>query len=171
MIMSRNNDPKDEKKPRAIDVDSIDLEKLSLTTTTTPGSDLYASSRGSAPIKTIDKKHIVKRGIEAMSEQSDIQMQQIMDQIKLLASQVDRLKEKKKLSYIIYGAEMNFKPIVGESYYLYQQSGDYLLSILSPGEWGEKHMREKSFIARVYLSGDYSWEIIEQAENIKIPHK
>lgn len=134
-----------------------------------PSSTPYAHSRGSAPIKAVDRKHIAKRGIEAMSEQIDIQMNQILEQMKLLADQVESLKNKKKLSFIIYGAQMNFKPIVGESYYLYEQDDDYLLSILSPEDWGEKWMETRRYIVKVYLSGDYSWEILEQGNEFILP--
>ncbi len=138
-----------------------------------PHSAPYAHSRGSATIKAVDRKHIAKRGMEAMAEQIDHQMAQILEQMKLMAEQVEGLKEKKKLSMVVYGAQMNFKPIVGESYYLYSQVNneeiDYILSILSPEDWGEKGLVNKTFVAKVYLSGDYSWEILEQNTPVMIP--
>lgn len=139
-----------------------------------PSSTPYAHSRGSAVIKSVNRKHIAKRGIEAMSEQIDTQMAQIMEQMKLMAEQVEGLREKKKLSMIIYGAQMNFKPLVGETYFLYSQmineKLDYILSILSPEDWGEKWMDNKDFVAKVYLSGDYSWEILEQNTELILPN-
>ncbi len=156
-------------KNKAINIDEIDLEKLELATTSIPSSLPYAHSRGSAPIKIINRKHIAKRGIEAMNEQVDIQIKQIMEQVKLLSEQVEGLKEKKKLSQIIYGAQMNFRPIPRESYYLYEKDQEYILSILSPQEWGESFMSKQSFVAKVYLSGDYSWEILESGQKIKVP--
>lgn len=165
--MSKNKKKSTEKNK--VRIDEIDFEKLEMISASNPNAITYAHSRGSAPIKAVDRKHIAKRGIEAMGEQIDIQMQQIMDQMKLLADQVEGLKEKKKLSQIVYGAQMSFKPVIGESYFLYEQDNEYILSILSPEEWGESHLRDKTFICKVRLSGDYSWEIEEQAEKIDWP--
>lgn len=53
---------------------------------------------------------------------------------------------------------MNFEPLIGHTYYLYQKENlRFVLSMLSPEEWGRSLKYE--FVAEVHLLSDHTWEI------------
>ena len=95
----------------------------------------------------------------AMVEQTNVQMKQIYDQMELLISQANKLKERVELSEEIYKAEMGFKPITGHTYHLYEkENGAKIISIIGPNEWarGCKYAR---YVATARLMGDHTWDI------------
>ena len=56
-------------------------------------------------------------------------------------------------------AEMNFEPLIGHTYFLYQKSEEKdVLSMIGPKEWG-RSMPFQSFLAEVELLPDHTWEI------------
>ncbi|MEL6274461.1 MAG: DUF2452 domain-containing protein, partial [Bacteroidota bacterium] len=156
-----------EAKPRE-STQEIDPEKIA----ENPGLLPYASDRGSATIKPTDKGKIKGLAMNAMYEQTDMQLDQIKAQIELLARQANEIKNRMTISEQIYEAEMNIDPIVGRTYYLYRrpvpkddpsrQTGRSVLSLVSPAEWGPNPPYE--YIATIRLLADHTWEIIERVE-------
>ncbi|MEM1124657.1 MAG: DUF2452 domain-containing protein [Bacteroidota bacterium] len=127
----------------------------------------YAHTVGGAVIKPIDKGKMKGLAVSAMYEQSEMQLDQIREQINLLAAQAQQIKDRVEISESIYQAEMNFKPLVGKIYYLYQrESGKYLVSMVAPSEWGRKNPLD--FKATVKLLADHTWDILEKPENFEI---
>ena len=58
---------------------------------------------------------------------------------------------------MIYEAKLNFRPVIGHVYHLYQKHDDtYLLSMISPQEWGDGGPF-KQFIASAKLLADHTW--------------
>lgn len=41
---------------------------------------------------------------------------------------------------LAYEADINFEPVVGQTYYLYNARGRNLLSMISPDQWFQKHL-------------------------------
>ncbi|MFN3341112.1 MAG: DUF2452 domain-containing protein [Flavobacteriales bacterium] len=139
-------DPEEFQNP--IDKDNI---------TETPGSLPYAHHRGSAVIKTSKESVIKSRSLSAMEDQTEMQLQQIRRQIELLAQQAQVIKERKELSLKIYQAKMNFAPLIGDAYYLYEtEDGGHILSMIGPNEWGRSR-KFKAFLAKVRLLADHTW--------------
>lgn len=135
----------------------IDKDKI----TENPHNLPYAHTVGGFVIKPIDKGRVKGNAIAAMEEQTDIQLKQIKEQIDLLARQAQNLKNRKEISYQIYGAEMGFKPVVGKTYHLYERdNGNRVLSLVGPNNWG-KEIPFESFIATVKMLGDHTWDILE----------
>lgn len=150
----------DKKKP--IDVDAIDLEVMKLKTTDIPGLLEYAHNVGGFSVIPTEKGMIKGRAMNAMHEQTQRQMDQIYEQMKLLAKQVNDIKDRADVSHLIYDAEMSFQPLIGETYYLYQkEDGKQTLSLVSPSEWG-KNMPFEKFIAEVKLLSDHTWDVIKE---------
>lgn len=59
---------------------------------------------------------------------------------------------------IIYEAKLNFAPVVGHRYFLYEETeGTHLLSMIGPKEWGRKGCPFKSYVAEVKLLADHTW--------------
>lgn len=136
----------------------IDKDKIS----ESPHNLPYAHTVGGFVIKPIDKGRMKGNALAAMEEQTDIQLQQIKEQIDLLAKQAKDLQNRKEISYQIYGAEMGFKPIVGKTYHLYErENGNRVLSLIGPNQWGKKEVPFQDFIATVKMLGDHTWDVLD----------
>jgi hypothetical protein len=136
----------------------IDKDKIA----ENPHSLPYAHTVGGVTIKPIDKGKVKGQAVAAMYEQTDMQLKQIKEQIDLLASQAKSIQKRVAISENIYLAEMNFKPLMGHTYHLYQKSsGDFVLSMIGPEEWGKTKPYE--FVATVKLMADHTWDILSEA--------
>lgn len=146
--------------PKPIDVDSIDLEKLKEKTADLPSLLEYAHSVGGFSVTPTNEGAIKGNARKAMEEQTQMQLDQIFEQMSLLAKQAREIKKRADVSVQIYEAKMSFKPIIGNTYYLYEKNDNTKsLSIVSPEEWGE-NLPFKSFIAQVKLLADHTWKVI-----------
>jgi hypothetical protein len=139
-------------------VNPIDKDKI----TETPHLLPYAHSVGGAVIKPIDKGRTKGLAVAAMHEQSNMQLDQIRKQVELLMSQAKAIHDRVEISEQIYLADINFKPIIGKTYHLYERkNGQRVLSMIAPNEWGRS--RPLDFIATVKLLADHTWEIIQKS--------
>jgi len=131
-------------------------------TTDLPGLIEYAHSIGGFSVVPTAQGEIKGQAMAAMKEQTEIQMQQLYEQMQLLAAQAAKLKRRADISYDIYEAEMRFKPVMSEIYYLYQKKDEdkKVLSMIGPEQWGNSLPFEK-FIAKIKLLADHTWEILE----------
>ena len=118
----------------------------------------YSSSVSGAVIKPNEAGVIRHQALSAMEEQTNMQLTQIRQQIELLAIQAKEIQKRKELSMIIYDAKLNFAPVIGQKYFLYEEeSGNHLVSMVGSKEWGRKGMPYKSFVAEVKLLADHTW--------------
>ena len=121
----------------------------------------YAHNVGSAVVKPEDMGKVKGRAIAAMEQQTNIQLTQIHEQIKLLAKQARKIQNRVEISVKIYKAAIGFEPVIGQLYHLYEKSsGEWILSLLSPVEWG-KSFPYKAHISTVKLLADHTWEIMD----------
>lgn len=149
------------KKPKVVDVDKIDLDLMKQRTTDLPGLIEYAHHIGGFSIAPTQQGAIKNTAVNAMKEQTEIQMHQIYEQMQLLAEQAAKLKQRADISIEIYHAEMRFKPVIGHTYHLYEKRNlKKVLSMVAPKEWG-KTIPFKSHIAEVKLLGDHTWQVLE----------
>lgn len=147
---------------KKIDVDRLDLERMKEKTTDTPGILPYAHHSGSAIIKPEDKGKITGRAVAAMHSQTDMQMAQIYDQMRLLAEQAKKIQSRIEVSERIYQASIAFEPLINHRYFLYQKSdGSDFMSMIAPEEWGRKK-DWANFVAEVKLLADHTWEILRE---------
>lgn len=150
-------DQKKNKKFNPIDKDKV---------AETPHNLPYAHTVGGVEIKPIDKGKVKGRAVAAMYEQTDMQLKQIRRQIELLAQQAKQIQDRVQISEKIYLAEMNFEPLVGFIYHLYERRDEqYVLSMIGPREWGSKP--PYPFVATVRLLADHTWEVLERSEGMK----
>lgn len=137
-------------------INPIDPDKVA----ENPGLLPYAHTVGSAIIKPIDKGRIKGLAVSSMYEQTEMQMDQIRKQVELLVEQAETIRKRVIVSEKIYLAEMNIKPLIGQTYHLYEKKdGKNVLSMISPSEWGGSCPYE--FEATVKLLSDHTWEIQE----------
>lgn len=140
-------------------VNPIDKEKI----TENPGLLKYAHTVGGAVITPTDPKGIKHAALRAMYEQTDMQLTQIQEQIELLARQARALQERRQLSEIVYQAKLSFKPLIGETYFLYErENGEYLVSMVSSDDW-PSGMPFKEFHGAVKLLADHTWDLSTDA--------
>jgi hypothetical protein len=130
-----------------------------------PGLLPYAHTVGGAVIRPDDMGKVKSRSLVAMRQQTDIQLSQLYQQMQLLADQARLISKRVEISERIYSARMSFEPIVGNTYYLYeQQDGQDALSIIAPHEWGRSRPIQK-FVASAYLLADHTWDVQFSPEN------
>ena len=143
---------KKNKKVNPIDIDH---------TTDKPSSLQYPHHRGSMAVTPTKEGQVRSNALAAMEQQTGMQMQQIQEQIELLAKQAQDLKNRQELSLKIYDAKMSFKPLIGHAYYLYQkENSSYILSMVAPNEWG-KNLPWNEFEGKVQLLADHTWMIVD----------
>ncbi|MFY7786842.1 MAG: DUF2452 domain-containing protein [Thermoflexibacteraceae bacterium] len=148
-------------KDNEIDVSQIDLEKMKEKTAENPGLLPYAHSVGGVVIKPEDEGKIKGQAIQAMQEQTTIQMKQLYDQMQVLVEQAQNINRRVDISNRIYVAELRFSPIIGRTYYLYErENGEDVLSLIAPNEWGNSKKYQKH-LATVKLLADHTWEILD----------
>ncbi len=142
-------------------INPIDPDKI----TENPHSLEYAHHAGSAIIKPEDQGKIKGRALSAMEYQTDMQLNQIYEQMQLLAEQAKKLSDRKKISELIYTAEMRFEPLINHTYYLYKkENGIHLLSLVAPNQWG-KSGAALSYLATIKLLADHTWEVIDKDDS------
>ena len=139
-------------------INPIDPDKI----TENPHSLEYPHHSGSALVKPEDRGKLKGRALSAMEHQTDMQLNQIYEQMQLLAEQAKKLQDRKSISEFIYQAEMRFEPLINHIYHLYRkEEGNFLLSLIAPNQWGRsKHTYE--WIATVRLLADHTWDVLDK---------
>lgn len=141
----------------------IDPDKI----TENPHNLEYAHNVGSALVKPEDQGKLKGRALSAMEHQTDMQLDQIYQQMQLLAEQAKKLNDRKKISNFIYGAEMRFEPLINHVYHLYEREDkSFLLSLIAPDQWGRSN-HQFEFVATVRLLADHTWDILSKSENFQ----
>ncbi len=140
-------------------INPIDEDKVA----ESPHNLPYAHTVGGSVVKPIDKGRMKGLAVSAMYEQTDMQLDQIREQIELLAAQAKAIQKRVEISQQIYQCQMNFKPLIGHIYHLYRRdNGEEILSMVAPSEWGRTN--PLTFVASVKLLADHTWEILESGE-------
>ncbi len=117
----------------------------------------YASSVSGVAIRATKEGVIKHKALSAMEDQTNMQLNQIRQQIELLAKQAQEISKRKELSLMIYEAKLGFKPQIGHIYHLYEKNdGSHMLSMVAPQEWG-KSGPFKQFLSSVKLLADHTW--------------
>lgn len=140
-------------------VNPIDKDKIA----ENPGLLPYAHTVGGSVIKPIDEGRVKGNALAAMEQQTDMQMAQLYKQMELLAKQAEAIQKRKEVSESIYLSKMSFEPKIGHTYFLYEkESGESVVSLVAPNEWGRRGMPFSEFVAKVRLLADHTWDVIEE---------
>jgi hypothetical protein len=127
-----------------------------------PGLLEYAHHVGSALIKPEDKGKIKSRALTSMRQQTEMHVNQVYKQMKLLLDQMNDIKTRVEISEQIYNTELPFEPIVSHIYHLYRKDdGKTTLSIIAPNEWGRGGCPFSEHVATVKLLADHTWDVLE----------
>ncbi len=137
-------------------INPIDPDKVS----ENPGLIPYPHTIGSPAFSPSKEGAIKSSAMSSMEEQCDMQLDQIKEQIALLAKQADEIKQRYEVSKAVYSAKMSFSPVVGQIYHLYAREEEaFVLSMVSPEEWGAS-VPFKHFVASVKLLSDHTWKVV-----------
>jgi hypothetical protein len=118
----------------------------------------YASSVAGAVVKKTEEGLIRHQALRAMDEQTNMQLDQIRQQVELLAAQAREIQKRKELSFIIYESKLAFPPVIGHTYFLYEKEDhSHLLSMIGPQEWGRRGCPYPQYISAVKLLADHTW--------------
>ncbi len=149
---------KDQKTKFENFVNPIDADKIAVN----PGLLPYAHTVGGALIVPTEKGIMKSKALAAMEQQTEMQLDQIKEQIHLLAKQANEIQSRTQISLEIYNADMGFEPIVNHVYYLYERTktGEKVLSMIEPEKWGRSN--KLAFMAEVLLLADRTWKVIRE---------
>ena len=143
-----------------MDHNPIDKDKI----TENPHNLPYAHTIGSPVIIPLDEGKIKGKAMAAMYQQTQTQLDQLREQMQLIANQAQKLQDRVKISEKIYEAKIGFDPLIGHEYYLYiRKNGVYLLSMVSPEQWG-KTIPFESFEGKVKLLADHTWDLLDKSD-------
>ena len=87
-----------------------------------------------------------------------------------LEQQMKELMTQAQYNDRLLAADIAFKPIIGQTYYLYQKddSAEFydsdFISMISPKEWGDDYMKRQIFIGAYKILSDNVWIEIEEKE-------
>jgi len=150
---------------KKIDIENFDLDELKEKTTESPGLLSFPHTVGGAVVKPEDKGKVMGRAMTAMKEQTEQQLQQLYDQMQVLVKQAKTIKSRVLISEEIYQSDMNFEPIIGKTYYLYEKKDKRgVLSMVAPEEWGN-NIPYQNYVAKVKLLADHTWEVLESSHH------
>ncbi len=114
----------------------------------------------SPKINPIDKRLVKATAFETMQYQANQQISIIKQQAELLMEQARKIEERMEISRKIYEADLNFEPVIGTTYHVYEKNGRTVLSLVAPNEWGKK-MPFDHHVCSATLLGDKSWDLLK----------
>ena len=127
------------------------------------GPDKFAPiplSVSSPKINPVDKRLVKANAFETMQHQANQQILMLKRQADLLMEQARQIEERLKISQMIYEADLNFEPVIGTVYHVYEKKGKTVLSLVAPYEWGARLPFDKH-ICSARLLADKSWDLLK----------
>ncbi len=113
----------------------------------------YPASTLSPRIVPTDLSSFKSRGISQVEKELQ---QKLLEIREAYLATIDHFNWNK----LVYEADIQFEPVVGETYHLYEINGRHLLSMVGPDQWSKRHL------ATVRLNVDRHWKIVSTGEGI-----
>ena len=132
--------------------------------------EILRFERSSALISATDSHKPIAKALHTLDGQVDAQADQISEQLKILFERAKLLKEKRRISTIIYSCQFGFRPIVKQVYHVYRAPDRLFVSMIGPTEWSSRSRPAPVYIAKIQLGYDHTWEILDLAEDIFSGH-
>ena len=107
------------------------------------------------PVSTLSPK-IVPNDLSSFKSRGISQVERDLQQ-KLVEMREQYLRTIEHFNWnkLVYEAEINFEPVLGQTYHLYRIRGKNLLSMIEPDQWFHEHL------ASFRLNVDRQWELTE----------
>ncbi|MGA1330213.1 MAG: DUF2452 domain-containing protein [Bacteroidia bacterium] len=113
---------------------------------------------GSAMIRPEDRGKIKAVALQSAHNQAQQQMSMLKRQAEALMEEARRIEERLRLSAQIFEADVNFTPVVGQIYHLYNRgNGTKFLSLVGHRQWSERTKPLEHLGTFRYLA-DSTWE-------------
>ncbi len=113
----------------------------------------YPVSTLSPPIIPNDLTSFKSRGISQVERELQQKLKEIRESY---LQTIDHFNWNK----LVYESEIQFEPIVGETYHVYEMRGRRQLSMIGPDQWAQKHL------ASVRLDVDRQWKVISTGPDV-----
>ncbi len=124
----------------------------------------YGTNVGAPAIVPHDMSTLKGRAISAAEKYAEKEIEKLKKQAEIIMEQAKEVQERVNVSKVIYEADFNIEPVIGEHYYLYQRKDNsHFLSLIAPQYW--HRVDPGTFLAEVELLPDQTWEIVTQPEN------
>jgi hypothetical protein len=117
-------------------------------------------SISSPKINPVDKRLVKANAFETMQHQANQQILMLKKQADLLLEQARQIEERLIISQRIYEADLNFEPVIGTVYHVYEKKDKTILSLVAPMEWGSKLPFDRH-VCSARLLADKSWELLK----------
>ena len=160
---------KEEKNSEPVQPSKQELDRLAMLAATKPGLMQYPHTAGGAPVVPTAEGLQKAHSLEAMQQQTGLQMDILSDFVKLAMSHAQKINARRIISRDIYDAKIRFTARIGHTYYLYAKVDDHsrkdkrVLSMIEPEAWGTTVGSPSlgKCLAKVKLLADHTWEVIE----------
>jgi len=118
----------------------------------------------SPAIRPEDKRLITANALETAHYQAEQQIDILRKQAELLMEQAKAIQMRVEVSRKIYEADLNFQPVIHETYYVYRRNNDTLfISMISNGEFTRRV--DLQYLHTVRLLPDKTWEVLDSADD------
>jgi hypothetical protein len=128
--------------------------------------ELVKFERSAIIVSETDMHKPIARALQTLDGQADSHATQISEQLEILFERASQLKERRRISKIIYSCQFGFQPIVKHIYHLYRAPDRLFVSMIAPAEWSSRGRKSITYLAKVQLDYDHTWEVMEIAEDI-----
>lgn len=113
----------------------------------------YGTNVG-APAITVPDVDGYKKGIAAEASH------RFHTKYKELEEEYNKLMNEAQYNDRLINADIRFRPIIGNVYYLYNDGHDFI-SMISPEQWGESYMENKTFVGAFKILSDNVWKRVD----------
>ena len=119
-----------------------------------PGIMPYTTNVGAPAIQHENIDAWKQRGVAKVNHELETKFNE-------LKAEYQRLVKEFKWNELVYNAKFSFEPVIGETYYLYNDKrGDIFLSLIAPTEWN------KVCVGAFKLDSNQKWIKHEKETNI-----
>lgn len=109
----------------------------------------YATSISGPKIELADVDAFKRKGVEKATKILKAEWEELQRKLQAFAAAAATTER-------VYAAKYKFEPIVGVTYYLYENASGDFLSIIPPEQWKQK------FVGAFRLTADFKWEAITE---------
>ncbi|MEC7214047.1 MAG: DUF2452 domain-containing protein [SAR324 cluster bacterium] len=125
------------------------------------GETLYPTQVRTEKDRVTDLTVSQDQSLERSNDTANREIERLREQAKMLMEQADKVEFESQIRAKIRSADCGFRPVVNQPYFLYENEGKCMLSLISPNEWNGQPPFGHC-LAKVVQLGDLTWEISER---------
>ena len=125
------------------------------------GEKLYPTQVRTEKDRVTDLTVSQDQSLERSNDTANREIERLREQAKMLMEQADKVEFESQIRAKIRSADCGFRPVVNQPYFLYENEGKCMLSLISPNEWNGQPPFGHC-LAKVVQLGDLTWEISER---------